>query len=296
MDPIRIIRDNLSSDRDKLTRLIRRYPNYADDTVTALLGVGVNEASDEALELAFGDLRESLTAKNTEVLPIESSLLSASDALLSAEIIARLLERATIESFLPTLDAIESKCAYFRNAYSDEAFRIFKAHLTNPTVSYTDSPTDACREVYSDLATFAILPISSSREGKITGIVSRIESYELAPALFCEVSLPGSDETMRFGLYAASPIAVSDAEGLETVFYSDSEDDLSSLILAADRLGCTLTLCRELGKRQGFENTYRLLFRRKKGATANAVSALRLLLLCVYPHHQLCGIFRTVEK
>ena len=130
----------------------------------------------------------------------------------------------------------------------------------------------------------------------LTGILKKIEQYELSPVLFCDVTLRGNEETMRFGLYAAAPVLAENADGLELVFYTDTPKSLSHLVLAASYLGCSMTSCRETGEKQGFDTTYRLLFTKEKKAPEDALATLRLLLLCAYPHHQLCGLYKTVYK
>ncbi|MBQ7365283.1 MAG: hypothetical protein IJW46_06765 [Clostridia bacterium] len=301
MDAAEIIRQNIAKDREKLDRLYARLPCYAEELATELLGVGNHEASDEELELSYHELKEKLsgvsdTATALDTATIPSPLRDAENAILAAETVKALAEKATVYSFLPALDAQEGKCAYFRNAYSDEAFRIFKRYLTRPTVSYTDSPADACRDVFNELASFAILPIESSKDGILSGIARQVARYELSPVLYCMVSQPGSEEAMRFGLYAASPVLIEDADGLSAILFTQNSDSLFPLILAADALGCALAFSRETGEAQGFANTYELTFRRKEGALPNAVFLLSLLLRCEYPHHQLSGLYRTLHS
>ena len=162
MKDVNTLSENLADDRRKLSFFTRRFPHYADEFAKLLLGSGVTEATDEELELSYHELFSRLE-EATCADPFTASLFRAERALLAAETVKALTERAKIHSFLPALNAQEGKCVYFRNAYSDEAFRLFSPFLSFPTANYTDSPTAACREVYNELATFAILPITSSK-------------------------------------------------------------------------------------------------------------------------------------
>ena len=145
--------------------------------------------------------------------------------------------------------------------------------------------------MYNELATFAILPISSSKEGVIGGIARQIARLELAPVLTCEVTLPGKDETMTMGLFAESPVAVENADYLEAVLFSDEGDLLTSLLLSAEALNCRITEATALIETEGFRYAWRTVFER---GNAPSLFAVWLLLRCEYPHHRLCGIARRL--
>ncbi len=289
-----ILAENLSLDNRKLSFFTRRFPHYADELAKLLLGNGTTEATDEELELSYHEITSLLFENKTETTEsFSDAILHTERALLAAETVKALTEKATIHSFLPTLTAQEGKCVYFRNAYSDEAFRIFAPLLTAPTANYTDSPAAACRDVYNELATFAILPISSSREGMIQGIARQISRCELALTLTCEITLPGKDETMTMGLFAQTPIAVDNAERMEAVLFSDSPRTLTALMLSAEHLGCPIVTAAALDETEGFAHAYRIIFTRSGTAS---LFPIWLLLRCEYPHHRLCGIWRNMTK
>lgn len=294
MEPVSIIAKNLASDQEKLDLLFDRMPSYADEIARQLLGRGVSEASDEELELSYREMKEALFGESArESIPFSSLMRQTARAQLAAEIAKSIVSAATVRSFLPVPTSVEGKCVYFRNAYSDRAFRVFSPYLNAPTASYVDSPSSACKEIYNDLATFAILPISSSKEGVIGGIARHIARYQLSPVMFCRVMLPGSDEEMTMGLYASYPMAPEDAEGLEAILFSDESNTASTVMLSADYLGCPAVSMTSLDNTQGFSYAWRIVFQK---ATAATLLPLWLLLRCEYPHHQLCGIWRTVTK
>lgn len=283
-----ILAENLAEDNRKLSLFTRRFPYYADELAKLLLGSGVKEATDEELELSYHELFSRFEETKTPD-GFSQEMLCAERALLAAETVRALTERAKIHSFLPTLSAQEGKCVYFRNAYSDEAFRAFASLLASPTASYTDSPVAACREVYNELATYAILPVSSSKEGVISGIAREVSRYELALTLTCEVTLSGKDETMTMGLFAQTPIAVDNADGMEAILFCDDRRTLVALTLSAEHLGCPVTEMESLSETEGFGNAYRVVFTRVGSAP---LFRIWLLLRCEYPHHRLCGIWR----
>ena len=294
MDIPSVIAENLKSDNEKLLSLTKRYPYYADEIASYLIGKDTLEATDEELELSYREIKEVLDRHTPQSEnSFSTPMLRAEATILAAEIALALTKKAKIHTFLPTLDSVEGKCVYFRNAYSDEAYRRFSPYLTSPTASYSDTPMAACRDVYNDLAAFAILPVRSSKEGVIGGMARHISRFELAPTLFCDITLPGSDETMTMGLFSAFPMAIDAAEGMEAILFADDSGTLPALMLSADILGCPVTKSSLLDDTQGFPFAYRLTFTRCKDAT---LLPLWLLLRCEYPHHQLCGIWRTISK
>ncbi len=292
MDPLSIIADNLRDDSERLRQLIKRLPAYADDLATHLLGRDTDEASDEELELSYRAMKEVLADEQTAD-GFSVALTTTEEALLSAEIIKILREKAKITTFLQPLSELDGKCVYFRNAYSDEAYRLFSRYLTDPIALYAENPSAACRELYADAASFAILPTVSKNDGIIGGIQKLILRYELAPVLFTTVKTPSSDEALTLGLYAAAPIAIDRPEGLDALFFAAQKSDLSSLLTAADYLGASLLSMSSDSDTQGFLAAYRLRFAAKD---PEALEALRLLLLCEYPHHQLLGLYKTIQK
>lgn len=294
MNAIEILSENLSLDNEKLSFFTRRFPHYADELAKLLLGEGGAEATDEELELSYHEVFSLLfDEKDDSAESFSDTILHTERALLAAETIKALTERAKIHSFLPTLLSQEGKCVYFRNAYSDEAFRIFSPHLASPTASYTDSPVAACREVYNELATFAILPISSSKGGVISGIAREVARYELALTLTCEITLPGKEETMTMGLFAQTPIAVDNADEMEAVLFSDDYRTLTALMLSAEHLACPITQLEALKETEGFAHAYRVAFTR---AASDSLFPIWLLLRCEYPHHRLCGVWRGLTE
>ena len=289
-----ILFESLKNDSEKLSFFTRRFPYYADVLSKLLLGRDTTDATDEELELSYHEITSELFELFTSAGdPFSGAMLASEKALLAAETVKALTERATIKSFLLSLDAQEGKCVYFRNAYSDEAFRAFSPYLLHPTASYTDTPSSACREVYNELATFAILPISSSKEGMIGGIARAVSRYELALTLTADVTLSGKDETMTMGLFAQTPIAIKDAEYLEAVLFCDDPATLTSLLLSADHLDCPVVSLETLTDTESFRCAYRITFTKKEKAS---LFALWLLLRCEYPHHRLCALWRKIKK
>lgn len=293
MREIEILAEGLAEDNRRLTNYTRRFPYYADELARLLLGKDTTEATDEELELSYHEISSSLFEKTDSPNAFSEAILRAERAYLASETVKALTERATIRSFLPTLTDQEGKCVYFRNAYSDEAFRIFAPFLSNPTVSYADSPSAACREVEGELASFAILPVFSSKEGVISGIAREVSRYELALALTCDVTLPSANETMTMGLFAQTPIAVEGAEEMEIVLFCDDSATLTSLILSTAHLFCPVRSVEALTETEGFGYAYRIGITCRKN---ESLLPVWLLLRCEYPHHRLCGIWRKIVK
>ncbi len=287
-----IIADNIVKDQKKLARLYRRYPLYLDDLVRELIPKDVTEVGDEEISLSLSQLKDELLALTETESNQKDKFLSAHEPILSAKLAYKIAQNAKINRYLPTLSESGAHIAYFRNTYSDLAFRRFAKELSSPTVFYRESFAAVCEEVYADRCDFAILPVESSRDGQLSVTQKLLSKYELAPVLYCTV--PTTDDgTLTFGLFASAPLVPPKADSLEILLFSDQEETLSGLLVSANTLGITLKSISVLPSPQGFASGWKLVFSAKEKDNT-AFDALWILLLCDYPHHLLCGICRTL--
>ena len=117
MNAIETVARNLLRDRERASLLSSRLLNYADELATALLGYGTLESTDEELELSFRDMKELMDTERAEsAFSIVATLTEAETALLDAEVVRAITHRAKIATYLPTLESLDGKWAYFRNA------------------------------------------------------------------------------------------------------------------------------------------------------------------------------------
>lgn len=290
-DSLRTIAHNFSNDQKKLLRLYRRFPLYLDDLARELIPSGDSEVGDEELALSYRQMKEDLSSLVANQGGDEKDFFLAEEPLLAAKLARKIAEKAKINRYLPMLSESTSHIAYFRNTYSDLAFRRFAKALANPTVLYRESFAAVCEEVYADRCDFAILPVESSRDGLLSVTQKLVTKYELAPVFYCTV--PTTDDgTLRFGLFASAPLVPQKADSLEILLFSDEEATLSRLLTSVATLGISLQSLSVLSSAQGFAHGWKLVFFQKNDSAS--FDALWILLLCEYPHHLLCGICQSL--
>lgn len=82
---------------------------------------------------------------------------------------------------------VNSKIAYVRNAFSDEAYEVFSRAVPNSSVVYPGSFVAVCEEVYYGRAGYCILPYETLAEGSLSGFQRMIRKYDLEPVFTCSV-------------------------------------------------------------------------------------------------------------
>lgn len=287
-----IIANNIVKDQQKLARLCRRYPLYLEELVKELIPPNVTDVGDEEIALSLSQMKDELHTFIQKDSSVKNEFLSAQDPIFSAKLALKIAQTAKINRYLPSLSESGAHIAYFRNTYSDLAFRRFAKELSGATVLYRESFAAVCEEVYADRCDFAILPVESSRDGQLSVTQKLLAKYELAPVLYCIV--PTTDDgTLTFGLFAAAPLIPPKADSIEILLFSDQEESLSQLLVSANTLGITLKNISVLPSPQGFSHGWKLVFSAKEKDNV-AFDALWILLLCDHPHHLLCGICRTL--
>ena len=289
-----VIAENLLSERKKLARLYRRFPLHLEEISRLLIKPTDSEALDEEIALSYRQIKEEispfLAKKSEKEKALTQELLDAQEPILAAKLSHLLATNAKITSYLPTLEESSSRIAYFRNTYSDLAFRRFSKELQDPTVLYRESFAAVCEEVYADRCDFAILPVESSRDGILSVTQKLVTRYELAPVFYC--TIPTTDDgTLRFGLFASAPVVPPRAELIEIILFSSTEATLPRLLTSANSLGISTQSITHLTPSQGFLHEWKLVFSTKD---SKAFDAFWVLLLCEYPHHLLCGICRAL--
>ena len=292
-ESLSIIAENLKREQKKLAFLAKRFPLYLDDLCGELLEKDAVSVGDEELALSYRHVKEALTDDMSKPNGTQdSTAFSAVTPIFSAELARLITKRVKVESYLPPYENTPSRVAYFRNAYSDLAFRRFSAELFEPTVSYHDSFGAVCEEVYNDRCDLAILPVESSHDGKLTAMEKLIAKYVLAPMLYPRV--PVGDGFIKFGLFASTPTLYEGANAISFYLYDDGETALSSLLTAAFHLGCQLKECKVLTEEESHGSFRHAWYLTLQAESEEALLPLWLLLLCEYPHHLLSGFFKEI--
>ena len=134
---------------------------------------------------------------------------------------------------------------YLKNSLSDIAYSNFSRHLKDARVSYEESFTAVCEEIYYGKAPYCILPIETSEDGRLSGFGNMIRKYELKIVLSCTVE-NANGKTTKFALLKRDigiidcPEKTYDGEYLEIAFNFNAENGLMKVLSAADYFGYTL--------------------------------------------------------
>ena len=134
---------------------------------------------------------------------------------------------------------------YLKNSLSDIAYNKFSLLLKDARVSYEESFTAVCEEIYYGRAPYCILPIETSEDGRLSGFGNMIRKYELKIVLSCTVESANGKMT-KFALLKRDvgviecPQKMYDGEYLEININSGEENSLMKVLSAADYFGYSL--------------------------------------------------------
>ena len=146
----------------------------------------------EALSGVLNDTENSASeVKNLAVGAFSDVNVLSSVCLCSAicELLKESGQNIPLDGFFGDMTEPENnKIAYMRNPYSDTAYMEFDRALGRASVTYPDSFSAVCEEVYHGRAGYCILPYESSEDGTLYGFLKLIDKYELAPVMTVGVS------------------------------------------------------------------------------------------------------------
>ena len=132
--------------------------------------------------------------------------------------------------------------AYLKNPLTDVAYKVFSKVLTDARVSYADSFSGVCEDVYYQRAAYCILPIENYEDGRLSGFMNMIRKYELKIALTCNVESANGKIT-KFALLKREeskmnvPEELCDGEYLEIGVSSGQNGNLNKIMSAAEYFG-----------------------------------------------------------
>ena len=92
------------------------------------------------------------------------------------------------------------RIAYQRNTMADDAFLHFSAVLDHPRVFYVHSFAAVCEEVLYGRCAFAILPMESTGEGRLSTVSRLIDRYGLHVLMTTEIKSPDGLRNTVFAL------------------------------------------------------------------------------------------------
>lgn len=135
------------------------------------------------------------------------------------------------------------RIAYLQNALSDQAYRLFAAHLAGnepPAAVYFPGFREVAEEVYSGRCTHAILPVASSEDGPVLSFRRLIGRYDLKITAAADIPLD-EERTMRFALLRRRlPPPPYSASWLELSAVPTDEMSAGALLSACERFGAVL--------------------------------------------------------
>ena len=192
-------------------------------------------ASDE-----IRDIWELLSLQDGEQSCYDKAMQQADQIALGTEISARFpagyaLAFADLFGAHSTLSAdAQGRVAYVANSYTEQAFMELTGFIKNRRVAYFHGFEDVCQEVRSGLCEYGILPIESTLEGSMSGLLRLIELYDLRICALCYVPTPQSGGTAFALIRQTLPVQLPTAQHcMDLLFSPASPADTGRLIGAA---------------------------------------------------------------
>lgn len=122
------------------------------------------------------------------------------------------------------------------------AIAAFSTVLPNTEPLFCRSFTDICEEIATGRATFGILPLEDSAEGKLFRLYEQIERFELHIACTADITEPGG-KTVRIALLYKNKhpsVTPCGERMLECLLYAENECTLTDLITVASAFDLSL--------------------------------------------------------
>ena len=131
----------------------------------------------------------------------------------------------------PVLPDAQGRVAYVSNTYTEQAFMELTGFIKQRRVAYFHGFEDVCQEVHSGLCEYGILPVASTQEGLMAGLLRQIELYDLRICALCYVPSPQGGST-AFALLCRRLTLTqpTSSQGLDILLSPSSQEDLGKLI------------------------------------------------------------------
>jgi hypothetical protein len=112
----------------------------------------------------------------------------------------------------PPSPEAQGRVAYVANSYTEQAFMALTGFIKERRVAYFHGFEDVCQEVRNGLCEYGILPIESTADGVMAGLLRLIELYDLRICALCYVPTLQSGST-AFALVRATLPVLHPADG-----------------------------------------------------------------------------------
>ncbi|MBO5757667.1 MAG: hypothetical protein J6S28_08205 [Clostridia bacterium] len=136
----------------------------------------------------------------------------------------------------------QGRVAYVANSYTEQAFLELTGFIKERRVAYFHGFEDVCQEVRNGLCEYGILPVESTADGIMAGLLRLIELYDLRICALCHVSTQQGGST-AFALVRATLPVLQPTSGhcIDVLFSPALPSDAGSLITAASLCSHSLT-------------------------------------------------------
>lgn len=184
----------------------------------------------------------------------------------------------------------EKKIALLKNAQASRAFELFAANIRNAMYVYEDNFSDACEAVFEDRANFAVIPLSSSSDGRLDGLYRMMEKYSLTVNMTCGISSPDGSMT-RFALAGKSfsPTFSGGRAKFEIKITLSEPSKISEILEAAEFFGATTDSLDSLPDIFGRGDAFGMIFDIENADATGLITYLSLkfsqfITIGIYPH------------
>ncbi len=303
-----VIGENIRCAVKELFCLYDRLPCQIDEACRTILELSGDSAdpaeSAELLTYSYENMKRRLSEKmhvpfddgvsdrtRRFIFDISSSCQPAVSAFAAATL-SGMTGRCVLPSFSPPESPL---IAYFRNSYSDMAYRVFSGAFGDCRAVYFDDMQSVCEELYNDRCDFCILPLGDPSQGRLSGIDRLTEGYGLFLLLTCRAEGPGG--IMEFGLFSSSGYFSENADSLELIAFTDEEHRLSHLMRTLEILGFELADCCRVSSQADGVAAFRLSFCLSAAAGTErkaSVDAALTFIRCEFSHSLITGLSRVL--
>lgn len=187
----------------------------------------------------------------------------------------------------------EKTVAFLRNGQASRAFERFARLLGGVSAVYENNFLNACESVYTGQATYAIIPIHSTADGRLGSFYRQIEKYELSIIYTCDIDSDDGENTTTFALVYKAPF-YPEAEGEALYECKITFDDLNliaDITDAAAYYGVKIRTLEALPLMfSGRTNAFAIVFGLKNANVGGFLTYLAL----EYPQTAAIGIYRKL--
>ena len=189
----------------------------------------------------------------------------------------------------------ERTVAFLRNGQAMRAFERFAKLLDGVSAVYENNFLNACESVYTGHATFAIIPIHSTADGRLNSFYRQIEKYSLSIVMTCDIDSDDGENTTTFALvYKDLLFKEMDGEAVyECKITFDDLDMVADIADAASYYGAKLYAMEALPVLfSGRTNAFSIIF----GLQNADFKGLFCYLALEYPQTAAIGIYRKLSE